>query len=185
MARPAARALLTAFAVLTLGAPPVLALTTFTEGVDSYMEITFQSAPLGSTASVLLLGLGGSLSPGSLTGCTFQLYAGGGLISSSTISSALGCQGGWFAGSATSSPVVDTNVDLSGLSAGQAGRIVMTPLFGTPHPGVFNPSTPVLYLGSSPVPILSQQTVQVPEPSCGVLLLAALHLVRRRLRGRR
>lgn len=173
--------------LLLLGASRAQAVPigTFHEGTDDYAEIVFSFSPLPGPATDLILGLGGSVTK-LLSGCVFQLFDGGGLISSATRNSSAGCQGRWSSDSGAGHPdLIDANVDLSGLRAGETGMLRMTPLFVAGPPGENNLDTPFLYLDSSPGSISSQGIVAMPEPALAPLLLGGLAAVtsRRRARG--
>jgi hypothetical protein len=173
----AARALRGALlvSVLLFGAPraQATAIGTFHEGTDGYAEITFSFNPLAGAALELLVSVGGTVTK-SLSGCDFQLFDGGGLISSATLVSAIGCNGRWRADGTAFGDLIDGGVDLSGLAAGETGTIRMTPLFVAGPPGEFNMDMPFVFLDGNAASISSQEIVAVPEPSPAVLLLGGL-----------
>jgi hypothetical protein len=145
----------------------------YDDTIHDRVEIVFQFAPTGGTAVQLSLGLASGILSGGYQGCSFQLFDGGGLVSSSTIANIFGCQGVWRADATVVDPLIDTNVDLSGLAAGEVGRIVMSPIFNPGPSGLVSLAMPSLGLvGGGAVTILSQSIV--PEPSTAVLALTGL-----------
>lgn len=170
-----------------LGAPRAQAvdLGNFDESIHENAQITFQFSPRAVVPTMaLVLGMPSSLvppSPGYL-GCEFQLFDGGGLISSATITSSFGCQGVWFSDGTANSLLIDGNVDLSGIAAGEVGMIVLRPTFLGPG-GNVNLNMPGLSLtGGGSVTILSQGANPIPEPSLAALFAAGLLALERRRR---
>lgn len=156
---------------------------TYNQATHDHAEITFRFNPVGGSAPELILGLGGSIPLGGVLGCQCELYDEGGLISDSIIMSILGCQGNWQSGSLANSLTIDTNVDLSGLQAGEQGRIVLRPIFTPVTAGIFNFSAPSLFLDSSQAASIESRLVEIiPEPTSGLLtgLLLLLPLRSRR-----
>lgn len=146
--------------------------------LHNYVEITFQFAPVSAGPPYRLnLGLGGSLVPPSsgYSGGVLQLYDEGGLISDSSILSILGPQGNWASYDNTGDSLnIDSFVDLSGIAAGEVGRIVLRPTFIGPV-GIASFSTPSLgFTGAGPATILSQRVVAIPEPVAGTMLAVGL-----------
>lgn len=151
----------------------------FDESVHDSIEIVFQFDPF-TPGGVLNLGLGmpSSLvppSPGYL-GCDFALFVGGSQVSSTSITSTFGCQGWWTGDAgATADPLIDDFVDLTGLAAGQVGKIVMRPMFLGPG-GIASLGDPGVFF-NVPVTILSQTLVPIPEPSVAPLVLTGFVLL--------
>ena len=156
----------------------------FDELTDDRVEIFFSFAPLPPGGPfALTLGLPSGLFQGSYSGCHFRLFDEGGLISDATISSIFGCQGVWWSDGTPNPQLIDGNVDLSGLAAGETGRMSFRPLFNPGPPGLVSLNSPGISLGGASVTILSQSIV--PEPSVATLLLAGLvALASRRARSR-
>lgn len=146
----------------------------YDEAIHDHVEVTFRFDMNGGTADVLNLGLGGSFNPaGGFIGCQFELYDAGGLISNASINSIFGCQGNWRSNSQTDSLTIDTNVDLSGIAAGELGRIAMRPIFTEQAGGQFNFSSPSLGIGLSRPTFVAGRVVTIPEPSTFTLFAIA------------
>jgi len=142
----------------------------FDELTDDRVEILFSFAPLAPGGPFQLsLGLPSGIFQGSYSGCHFQLFDQGGLISDATISSVLGCQGAWRSDGEPNAVLIDGNVDLSGLAAGEAGRMSFRPLFNAGPSGRVGLNSPGISLNGTPATIHSQSIV--PEPSVATLLL--------------
>jgi hypothetical protein len=157
----------------------------FDESLHESAEFTFQFGAVSFVPATLNLGLASGIFSGSYAGCSFELYDGGGLISTGTIANILGCQGRWFAGDdGGASDAIDEFVDLSGLVAGEIGRIVLRPIFNPPVNGRVSLSTPSLGFGFGVnATIHSTEVNDLPEPSLAALLAGALLALALRRRG--
>ncbi len=161
----------------------------FDQSIHQNVEIFFQLPPTATVPPhTLTLGLASSLVPPTLgyMGCEFQLFDGGGLISSSTINSIFGCQGSWtsFDNSADGLNIA-SNVDLSGIAAGEVGRILMRPTF-VGSVGIASLDSPgIFFAGAGTATILSQTINAIPEPDALLLLCVGgmVSVVKRRRRS--